>query len=87
MRLNNSSDKTPCPQYAVHHPGLRHQQLRKQAAPQVATVVNSNIKEIKKCKRSLAASVLGVDNPQPSKLQEINRTTARIVVVDIIMRK
>jgi len=87
MRLNNSSDKTPCPQYAVHHPGRRHQQLRKQVAPRAATVVNSNIKETKKSKRSLAANVLGVDNPQPIKLQEINRTMARIVVVDITMRK
>ena len=85
--LNNSNDKIPCPQYAVHHPGPRHQQLRKQVAPRAATVVNSNIKETKKSKRSLAASGPGVDNLQLTKIQGTNQITTRTMVMDITMRK
>ena len=83
--MNNSSDNIPYPQYEVHDPGPPRQQLRKQATPREATAVSNKIQEIKRSKKSLAANVLGVDNPQQTKLQGLNRTTT--TVVDTTVKK
>ena len=75
MLSNNSSDKTLCPHSMVLNPGLLHQQPRKKVTLREAITVNNNkTRESKMSKKLLAASVLGVDNPQLTKLQGFNRT-------------
>ena len=66
--------------------GLLLQQPHKQVALREAITVNNNkTKESKRSKKSLAASVLGVDNPQQTKLQGLNRTTT--TVADTTVKK
>jgi hypothetical protein len=60
-------------------------QLHKQVALQEAVIVNNKTKESKRSKKWLAASVLGVDNPQLIKLQETNKTAT--TATDTTMRK
>ena len=64
-------------------PGPLQRLYIKQAAFREAIIVNhcSKIKETKRTRKSQSITIPGVDNPQKTKLQDLNRTATTVAVV------